>query len=154
MSRDIENDVESSVKSAAAEYDERFIETVRSEVLFILTRVLEITYRFFQYRVRELLVRGIELQTSSSSRITLTDYGAPKIIFKIELTLPEHFWRRYIESYAEYVSKVRKLMRSARIKDRHKYVCGCMTRKRGRLDLGYGGRRSETDFTEEDRGEA
>jgi len=95
---------------------EKIIELARGDLLYIANRLIEITVRYFQFRIREIVRRGFYF-----SYDTRVDYKDNEVIATLKVIIPEDIMKRYEEEYRKRAKYIKKLIRNARIRDRHYY---------------------------------
>jgi len=91
-------------------------EKAKGDLLYVATRLLEVTARYFQFRMREVITRGIYF--THTYHVEYTDKGARLIL---EITIPDDIIEKYKKEYAKKAKTVKKLIRSAKLRDRHYY---------------------------------
>lgn len=102
------------------QHDDEFVrhimERAKGDIMYVITRLAEVTIRYFQFRARELVRLGIYIRHSYE-----VEYRDNEVIVVFRIAVPEEVIRKYQEEYGRRAKYVHKLMRSARIRDRHYY---------------------------------
>ncbi len=102
-------------QNADDRFVQRFIERAKYDLIYVAMRVLEITARYFQFRMREIVARGLAMPHNYNIR-----YEDNKVIMVLEVEVPRELVEKYARSYGEMAKIVRKIIRTARIVDRYK----------------------------------
>lgn len=101
-------------------YDDKFIETIvqraKGDLLYVATRLAEVTIRYFQFRARELVRVGFYFKHSYE-----VEYKDNEIIVVFRISIPEDLLNKYKEEYGKRAKYIRKITRSARVWDRYMY---------------------------------
>jgi hypothetical protein len=98
--------------------EERALE-IRRTIMQIVAREVEIIERYIQWRVRELMEKGVDVNLTMFRK---TEDDAITIVARIEI-VPSTFMRA-LKRYSELLGMLTKAKRSMRKDDRYKYRFG------------------------------
>ncbi len=97
------------------EFVKEFMERAKYDLLYVVTRLLEITARYFQFRVRDVVARGLTFTHTYNIR-----YEDNRVILTLEVEVPQELIDKYAKRYGEMAKIVRRIMRHGRVTDRYK----------------------------------
>ena len=88
----------------------------------VVVRTLEVVSRFAQYRLRELIARGIGIDYSMG-----IEYERDEVVFKIRVRVPEWWVEEQIEKRSGFVKMLRRLQYNIRRAEQYMYQWPHMT---------------------------
>ena len=113
-----ENEIESL--SEEMKVEDEFVDTIvqraKGDILYVVTRLAEVVVRYFQFRVRELVRIGLYVRHSYE-----VEYGDNEVRVMLRIVVPEDIIEKFKKEYTKRAKYIQKLIRSARIRDRHYY---------------------------------
>ena len=111
------------------EFVAAMMEKARHDLLYVASRVIEITTRYFQWRVREMMSRGFPFHHSYNMKIE-----GNRIIAVLELEVPEELVERFARHYGFLARMVRQISRNYRRADRYATRAGIFEDLEGERD--------------------
>jgi len=99
------------------EFIKEIMERAKGDLIYVATRILEVVARYFQFRLRELVTRGIYL--THTYHLEYKENGARLVL---EITIPQDIIEKYKREYARKAKIVKRYIRSGRHIDRHRLI--------------------------------
>ncbi|RLC76722.1 MAG: hypothetical protein DRJ03_28080 [Chloroflexi bacterium] len=99
------------------EFIREIMERAKGDLIYVATRILEVVARYFQFRLRELVTKGIYL--THSYYLEYKENGAKLVL---EITIPKDIIEKYQREYARRAKIVKQYIRSGKHIDRYRLI--------------------------------
>ncbi len=99
------------------EFIREIMERAKGDLIYVATRILEVVARYFQFRLRELVMKGIYL--THTYHLEYKENGAKLVL---EITIPKDVIEKYKREYAKRAKIVKQYIRSGKHIDRYRLI--------------------------------
>jgi len=99
------------------EFIREIMERAKGDLIYVATRILEVVARYFQFRLRELVTKGIYL--THTYHLEYKENGARLVL---EITIPQDIIEKYKREYAKRAKIVKQYIRSGKHIDRYRLI--------------------------------
>lgn len=99
------------------EFIREIMERAKGDLIYVATRILEVVARYFQFRLRELVTKGIYL--THTYHLEYKENGARLVL---EITIPQDIIEKYQKEYAKRAKIVKQYIRSGKHIDRYRLI--------------------------------